>query len=156
MFWSAERVGRWERAISGDQDTETLGNLMCLGPMAHYLWGQCQFAVKPIELSTDRKSLKAQFFWLPDGKYIKRNLQARPVVPGNTYRSAWGTLLAHNETERFIRSGDVVTFSTQDPDKYPLPSFDLLDMQWALHRATALSGVADATDEDLDPDGGLG
>lgn len=58
-------------------------------------------------------------------------------------------------TPRWIQSGDVISFTTHGPEKLPLPSFDLLDMQWALHRVTALSGAADATDEELDPDDGL-
>ncbi|GAQ33866.1 hypothetical protein AtubIFM61612_005066 [Aspergillus tubingensis] len=34
---------------------------------------------------------------------------------------------------------------------HPLPSIELLNMQWALRRVLALSGAADATDEELDP-----
>ncbi|KAL2829766.1 hypothetical protein BDW59DRAFT_141993 [Aspergillus cavernicola] len=36
--------------------------------------------------------------------------------------------------------------------KLPLPSVDLLQMQWVLNRLTALSGAADVSDEELDPD----
>jgi hypothetical protein len=41
-------------------------------------------------------------------------------------------------TPRWIQSGDVISFATHDPEKLPLPSFDLLDRQWALHRGTAV------------------
>ncbi|KAJ9314101.1 hypothetical protein DTO271D3_5578 [Paecilomyces variotii] len=55
-------------------------------------------------------------------------------------------------TEEKIRSGDVLTFRTTDPVKLPLRSVKLPQLQWTLHRVLAMSGAADASDEDLDPD----
>lgn len=109
--------------------------------------------LKPIELSTDRKRLAVGLFWLSDGDHAWRSLQVPPTPPTDTYSSVEGTGLIHKLDGP--TSGDVISFTTHDPQKLPLPSFDLLDMQWALHRVTALSGAADATDEELDPDDGL-
>ena len=95
------------------------------------------------------------FFWLSVGTYIPRDPKAPPTAPTNTFSSAGGTGLIHKlstQAPQLIRSGDVIIFTTDDPEKLPIPSIDLLDMQWALHRATALSGAAEATDEELDPD----
>ena len=53
-------------------------------------------------------------------------------------------------TEKKICSGDVITIRTEDPINHPLPSWDLLDMQWVLHSLVALSGAAEASEDDLD------
>ncbi|OXV07465.1 hypothetical protein Egran_04770 [Elaphomyces granulatus] len=53
---------------------------------------------------------------------------------------------------RLIRSGDVFKFTTTDPDKLPLPSVELLDMQWNLHRLLRLSGAAGWPQTDSDDD----
>ncbi|KKZ62463.1 hypothetical protein EMCG_03126 [[Emmonsia] crescens] len=47
------------------------------------------------------------------------------------------------ETCEVIRSGTTITLRTDDPETKPLPNKSLLDMQWVLHRLTALSGRAD-------------
>lgn len=158
-FWSTERIEKWKKAIFGDDGTEILENLMCLAPTVHALWGTCRFAIKPINLSDDKKVLKVQFFWLSVGKYTSRNPQDPPTVPTNTFSSAEGTGLIHKlstQAPQLIRSGDIIIFRTDDPENFPLPSIELLDMQWALHRATALSGAAEVADEDFDADDGLG
>ena len=41
-----------------------------------------------------------------------------------------------------MNSSDLVIFRTKDPENLPLPSWDLLHMQWILHRIGALSGAA--------------
>ncbi|THC98531.1 hypothetical protein EYZ11_001961 [Aspergillus tanneri] len=49
-----------------------------------------------------------------------------------------------------ICSGDVIEFTTDDPDNLPLPSAALLEMQWIIARVIAISGAADVSDEDFD------
>src|SRR3954447_4707576 len=45
-------------------------------------------------------------------------------------------------TPRFIRSGETFDFTTKDPKKLPLPSMELLEMQWVLQRLVGMSGAA--------------
>lgn len=149
LYFSAERVKRWEKAAFDAQRNETLANLLCLGPVAYELWSKFRYALKPIELSSDGKCLTVQFFWMPRWNYVPLELQEPPEVPDNTDISACGIPLHNIHTGHRIKSGDMVTFTTTDPEKLPLPSMDLLDMQWVLHRFNALSGAAEATDEDL-------
>lgn len=66
--------------------------------------------------------------------------------------SPLGCKLFNCLTEQKICSGDVITMRTEDPISHPLPSWDLLDMQWVLHRVVALSGAGEASEEDLDSD----
>ena len=46
---------------------------------------------------------------------------------------------------------------TGDPEKMPLPSRELLEMQWTLHRLSVIAGAAevydDFSDNDSDDDG---
>lgn len=49
----------------------------------------------------------------------------------------------------------MVIIETDEPENRPLPSFELLQMQWVLHRALALSGAGEADDKDFDPDDNL-
>ncbi|KAL4921043.1 hypothetical protein BDW62DRAFT_154146 [Aspergillus aurantiobrunneus] len=112
--------------------------------------------LKPKELSADEKRLTVEIFCLPEGKYVRRQLRHPPASPTNTSTSARGTWLDDIQTGQRIQSGDVVVFTTSNPKDLPLPSIDLLQMQWTLHRLTALSGAADASDDELDLDNALG
>ena len=123
---------------------------------AHKLWEKARFALKPLSLSEDQKVLTVQFYWLPVNSY------SRKMAPTETPRPFPGNLsssrvngrdsakLYNNATDTKLCSGDILTFATNDPINHPLPSMELLNMQWVLHRVLALSGAADATDEDLE------
>lgn len=71
-------------------------------------------------------------------------------MPDDFPHSAKKAKLWNCNTETKICSGYILVFRTDDPEKRPLPSFDLLNMQWALHRALAMSGAADVNLEDLE------
>jgi len=51
-----------------------------------------------------------------------------------------------------IRSGEILTLTTKDPDELPLPSVELLEMQWFLQRLVGMSGAARWPTLDLDDD----
>lgn len=56
-----------------------------------------------------------------------------------------------------ILSGDILTVSTKDPRNYPLPYFQLLDLQYHLNRALRATGAGEVLrllfrrDQDRDP-----
>jgi hypothetical protein len=58
--------------------------------------------------------------------------------------------LMNGHTDRLVKSGDIITFKTNDPHKLPLPSYELLQMQWVLHRIVAIRGAADDAKDDND------
>lgn len=81
------------------------------------------------------------------------------VFDENLDRSISDAKLYNFRNNTTVRSGDVITLKTDDPEKKPLPSMDLLEMQWVLHRLTALCGrvyvepvksYSDYDDEDYD------
>ncbi|OJJ42437.1 hypothetical protein ASPZODRAFT_170112 [Penicilliopsis zonata CBS 506.65] len=148
MFWSKEKVRVWEKAVLGEKGTEVCQNLICLAPTVHRLWRKAKFALKPEELSEDQKTLTVRFFWLSDSRYHRKEIGLPPYIAPGLDRSTGNTVLMNSETMQIISSGDILEFKTDDPENHPLPSFDILELQWMLHRVTALSGAAEATDED--------
>lgn len=97
-----------------------------------------------------------EFHWLQDSVYELRDLRTPPANPARLDGTTRQTRLFDCGTKRCICSGDILTFTTEDPEKWPLPSVDLLYMQWVLNRLVALAGAADVTDEELDPDNPMG
>ncbi|GAB1212750.1 hypothetical protein ATERTT37_001897 [Aspergillus terreus] len=159
MYWSQEKIDKWKEQALGSGGTEVCPNLMCMSNLAHKLWETARFALQPLSISGDQKVLKVKFYWMPINKFSDAMSSRR--VPGPfpdgrlcsiKVEGRHNAKLFNINTEKALRSGDVLTFKTDDPVGHPLPSMELLKMQWALHRVLALSGAADATDEDLDPD----
>ena len=155
-FWSEERIQRWREKIFPDQNcpdqgSETCQNLICLSHDAHAYWGRAYFALKPIQLSDDEKTLDVEFHWLPQRGYSAGvDVTTSPTSSKVSDISA-GTKLFHFPTEQAIHSGRKISLTTDDPVKRPLPSFGLLEMQWILHRLVAMSGAAEI-DDDFDND----
>lgn len=91
--------------------------------------------------------MDVQFFWLEKERFVR----SMDLIPGrlspNDLSSGPKTFkLFDCETEDLIRSGHIVTISSDDPELHPLLSMALLEMQWILHRVLAMSGAAEAPD----------
>ena len=157
IFWSEERIDAWYNAIfSNSTRTEICQNLVCLTPSAHAYWERAYFALKPVKLSEDKKRLDIQFYWLPATPPGTRVDIIRVPSISASDRGRNLTRLFNNETCTVISSGNEISLETDDPTLRPLPDFRLLEMQWFLHRVTALSGAAEPQDdfynEDSDDD----
>ncbi|GKZ19500.1 hypothetical protein AbraCBS73388_004306 [Aspergillus brasiliensis] len=153
-FWSKEKVNAWREQVNGPNRTEVCSNLLCMTNLAQKLWKKARFALKPLCLSEDRKSLQVQFYWLPVYQYRAR--VSATEIPSRFPKHLSGTAVHGQETvlfsiatDRKVCSGDILTFTTNDPDGHPLPSMELLDLQWVLNRVLALSGATYATDKEL-------
>ncbi|KAI9370818.1 hypothetical protein BJX61DRAFT_68157 [Aspergillus egyptiacus] len=151
-FWPSNDIRKWECAVLGPERNEILPNLMCLSPTVLHLWRNAKFALKPNELSEDKKTLTVEFYWLPDFGHDFKDLATPPPNPNNLDSTTRGTRLFDCKTDKCIRSGDLLRFTTDDPKKWPLPSVDLLHMQWVLNRLMSLCGVAGLTNDELDPE----
>jgi HNH endonuclease len=172
-FWPEDQIERWHKTVFPDPEKPNSGieaclNLICLSPDAHDLWNRGLFALKPLELSPDKKELNAQFFWQPrydhrigDGiDLLKEPLSSEGLKGvGDEYFLVYDY---HGEP-KYIVSGEIFTFKTEDPEEQPLPSWELLDLQWKLQRVVAMSGAAeplelelfDFDDDDFSPDPAL-
>jgi hypothetical protein len=146
LFWSKERIDAWYNTIFPN-GTEVCQNLICLAPNAQAYWERAYFALKPIRISDDKTRLDIQFFWLSSNPHIGGVdiLQAPSLSASDQGPNL--TRLFNNETCAVISSGDEISLQTDDPVRRPLPDFKLLEMQWFLHRVTAMSGAAEPHDD---------
>jgi hypothetical protein len=163
LFWEKERVTRWIAEVFAKPGD--CFNLVSLSPDMHELWKRGYFALRPLEPSADKKELQIQFFWqtrAPGGSmtemmdllnepltaawYFSQRTDKEPDMEYKTRitgkRYSTGEPMGH-----YILSSDFYPITSADPDKLPLPSYDLLEMQWYLHRVAAMSGVVDMADD---------
>ena len=163
LFWDEERVDNWKRTIFPDPENPYTGvercfNLISLAANVHDLWNNGMFALKPLELSADRTQLRVQFFWQPSGNFKiedRVDLLAEPTSSQGLETAGDEDLtFARHEggTFRHIRSGDIFIFTTKDPVRLPLPSVELLEMQWHLQRLVRMCGAATWPRLDLNDD----
>ena len=163
LFWDTNRVAKWkgklfQDAQNPDVGTEGCFNLISLAPHAHEMWTQGLFALKPLELSYDHKKLTIQFFWqVPTGHKNKSriDLLTETASPEGLDFVGEGIFLNRCENSAStprIYSGEVFTLTTDDPEKRPLPSVELLEMQWFLQRLVGMCGAAGWPSLDWDDD----
>lgn len=134
VFFYGERVDRW-MAATARPVSQT--NLMCVSDNVHGLYEKARFVLRPI--SQDSDGIKAEFYWLPYMEYEMRTLGECASSDVNQVSSPFGCKLFECTTETKIVCGSVVEFKTANRLRYPLPSWDILDMQWAMHRVAAWS-----------------
>jgi hypothetical protein len=151
-FWSKEKVAAWEAELfpAGIYEfgIERVYNLISLSPEVHRMWSRGAFALKPISESDDKMILEVQFFWQKKQTDTQQTMSLL-TTPFSTEgldqnvgafdRGAW---LSRYGTRR-IKSGDYFKLQTDDPETKPLPSFQLLELQWFLQRIQGMAGAAD-------------
>ena len=151
IFWGKDQINKWKNTIFPDGvgvGVEKCFNLISLSAEAHDMWNKGLFAFKPLKLSRDRKILTVQFFWQVPSKYkINSEIDLLTETPSSEGLDMVGDgyFLARHRNDRSlsrIRSGDTFTFTTKDPENLPLPSLELLELQWILQRLVGMSGAA--------------
>jgi hypothetical protein len=146
-FWSKEKVTNWEAKLFpqgiSEKGQEEVYNLISLAPTVHAIWGRGLFALKPISESDDKKTLTVQFLWQEkqEGHFPKIDLTTTPISTKGLEQTAGVWLFDKNGKK--IQSGDYFELQTDDPIQKPLPSFELLELQWFLHRIQGMAGAAD-------------
>ncbi|PGH07766.1 hypothetical protein AJ79_06154 [Helicocarpus griseus UAMH5409] len=149
LFWKVARLfpqdgSKWKMALSEKKQANVCQNMISLAPSAHAYWNKALFALKPLYIANDKKSMVLQFFWLrPQRRNESVSLIEPPLLRFDLDFPDEDVRLLNSETGMMIRSGDKITLRTDDPDNKPLPSWDLLEMQWIIHRLIALSGEAE-------------
>src|SRR3954451_18217848 len=162
LFWDKNRVEKWKSTIFPNSQHPDVGvercfNLISLAPHAHDMWNRGLFALKPLELSPDRKTLTVQFFWqVPSSYKIKSRIDLL-TEPASSDLDFVGdgcflSRFKNDISSPRIHSGETFTFTTKDPQNLPLPSLELLEMQWVLQRLVGMCGAAGWPILDLDDD----
>jgi hypothetical protein len=151
LFWPKEKITAWqEQLFPGDTydcGIETAKNLITLSVAAHRLWNKGAFALKPISVSDDHTTLKVQFFWQIKQPEVETqptiSLLTTPSSTKDLERFGRSRLVHADLSDGLLKSGNIFEIKTDDPDKRPLPSFELLEMQWFLQRVTGMAGAVD-------------
>ena len=164
LYWTDEQIALWQKSAVTNlahfnaftnlaqpaAPINFCGQMIALDPLAHVLWYRGLFALKPIRISHDQRELEVQFFWQHRYRHRGRNIDITTTPRSSEGLQTWGGpedhLYHQGNPPRKIRSGDRFTFRTDNPVERPLPNWDLLQMQWVLHRVVCLGGVADLFD----------
>jgi len=153
-FWDHARVPEFEAQVF-TKGTEICGNYMCLDPTAHCYWDQARFALKPLTVAADKRSMEVQFFWMSKYKFKEEQdlLEVPNLPPDLTHREAEACLY-NSQLDKVVCSGDIITLRTHDPEGFPLPDCRLLELQWILHRLASLRGASEELSNDNYKDDG--
>jgi hypothetical protein len=150
-FWSKEKVAAWEVELfpAGicDFGIERVYNLITLSRNAHDMWSRGAFALKPISESDDKMTLEVQFFWQNKQKDTQQTMSLL-TTPSSTEGLDENTGVFRGaarlyRNDKRIQSGDYFKLQTDNPETKPLPSFQLLELQWFLQRIQGMAGAAD-------------
>ncbi|KAJ5836865.1 hypothetical protein N7447_002891 [Penicillium robsamsonii] len=159
MFWGKTTVQRWRRAvfnnpIAPQSPVNDCSNLICLRRDIRSAWTSGLFALRPVWISKDMTEMELEFYWQPKqnhGLYDVVDLAKLPVSTkkvNSVDKLVVAVGVRGQPSYRVIESGYRFRMTTDDPDLRPLPSFDLLDMQWHFNRLISLSAAATLFDED--------
>ncbi|KKZ58458.1 hypothetical protein EMCG_00949 [[Emmonsia] crescens] len=178
-FWDSSKISQLRQYVM-QNSTEIIGNYLLLAPSVHAYWDEQLFALKPLVMSDDKKSLTVEFSWLcpenvdsvrlttaalpEDSQQFTIKPPSFPAHLGQGGRkcafSERPNLRIYNcETNEQIVSGQIITFTTEDPETMPLPDPRLLGLQWTLHRVFALAAAAGYKgdeNDDYEDDGMMG
>lgn len=165
FFWAPDRIEMWHRQIFRDRSDPTkqfdsIRNMMCMSPTAHELWNRGAFVLKPIKVNANETEMEVEFFWQAASASTMDDVLPVTTVP-STSRGLDGVYYPDSRKQSLltiytedgpkkVATGHRIIIRTPDPEKLPLPSMELLDMQFALSRIVNLSGagkVADLDDE---------
>lgn len=99
------------------------------------------FALRPVSVSDDKKTLMVQFFWIRkfNKPFVLDEKDIKPFLAADSDATLGNGKIFDCVTLKRIISGDIVSIYTEDPEKWPLPSWDLLEMMWFLYRVVAIS-----------------
>lgn len=156
-YWGEAKANAWREEIQGKDDdlnSEQVYNMICLQYAVHLYWNMPICAFRPISINDAKTSMEIAFHWLPlpdhsihPSDLVPLNKHPYPEPPtGFTGTPGQNILIFDLETTSIIRSGKIFTLTTDDAEKRPLPSFQLLEMKWHLARISAMQG----SDEDED------
>jgi hypothetical protein len=109
--------------------------------------------LKPISVNEDKTTLKVKFFWQKKQNNTQATISLLTTpfstedLDQNEGAFDHGTAeLSRNK--RIVKSGDIFELKTDNAIERPLPSFQLLEMQWFLQRVVGMAGAAVPYDED--------
>lgn len=166
IFWGPEKLARWRAPLYRNLEdptkaADTIKNLICMGLEVHKMWDCAKFALRPLEQNDQKTEFLLEWHWLPKESHNFNDDVEIRKVPYPTMNLDC-TMGEHNpfqvlmETEpntfRKVKTGERITMTTSNPEKMPLPDYELLDLQFHLQRLSAMAAAAEVDKEDEDED----
>lgn len=143
------KINAWRAAAKKYGMYYHCDNKLTMTPSACVYWDVAYFALKPVEMSEDQRSMKVQFFWLSNAGRPEEYMAAPPDMPGNLATPGRRRVKLYKcETGEVIGLGKMITLITDNPEDKPLPSWELMEAQWLLKRIIALSFGRDFEEEE--------
>ncbi|KAH8806056.1 hypothetical protein F5884DRAFT_886538 [Xylogone sp. PMI_703] len=129
-------------------------NVITLTSTLHSAWNKGIFAFKPSLPSADGMKIELGIFFLDKMDKPARTNIPWTQSPPESPRYLDGLCEFRNEPSpsKQILSGDKIIITTEDPQRYTLSSYELLEMQWVLTRLTRMAGGAEARELDNEGD----
>jgi hypothetical protein len=162
MFYNNEEIEAVEKQLfpeSRSAGEESVRNMICLNPLLHIMWTYSEFGLYPYPPNEEGTEMKLEWVWLPKYHKLPDELIDINEVPDVTKVLAierppiWTNVPFGRGGEKQFRpilSGEYFLLQTEDPKELPLPSYEILLLQWRLQRMLALAGAAEEDDEDDD------
>lgn len=119
-----------------------LFNMITLSPDIHALWVMGKFMLEPIDEPMNPYQQNLRLQWVPKQRSSGNiNLLTNPISLHDVTEAQ--PILPYNlRTGTRIESGRIISVTTQDPEKYPLPDRDLLRLQCNLIMVLRMAGRA--------------
>ncbi|KAJ5145718.1 uncharacterized protein N7515_000282 [Penicillium bovifimosum] len=142
VFWGHATAERWEKAAfknpnNPDAPVNDCTNMICLRKDLRAAWLDALFALRPYA----HKSFEN----IPT---TTRALSSERLIGMN----GMVVMVGEGDQRRPIESGYRFKMATHNPETHPLPSWDLLDIQWHLTRIVAMCSAARYKNDDCDSD----
>lgn len=162
VFWKPEQVQLWQQEIFRDPNNPTKAsdacfNVICLQPNIHKAWSMGLFALRPLEYNHDKSKLEVEWYWQPKQSHGPDDLVELKKIPPSSRDldevDGFNVILKSSPNNFIkIKSGHKFTLETPDPQRLPLPSKELLELQWHLNRIVSMSAAGEGSEEDYDDD----
>ncbi|KAJ5113178.1 hypothetical protein N7456_001712 [Penicillium angulare] len=156
VFWG-DKVDEWRRQLGLDRNNSTINiekvhNLMTLETQTRDYWDRALIAFRPISENPEKTRIDIQFHWIAINQDTLPKRTADVPLDGLPFpdmsqrfcnERATGRNIWQQEDDTIIRSGHIFIVTTDDPVRKPLPSFELLELQWHLTRIAVMQGAGE-------------
>ncbi len=159
-FWTRKQIQQWQQEIFPDPEdpsktSDGCFNRICIQSNIHCWWTKGLFALRPLEYNHDKSELEVEWYWQPEQSHKKGDLvELRKMPPSSRDldRSEGCFVSFEPSPGSFTQviSGQMFILKTADPHNLPLPSKELLDLQWYLNRIVSMSAAGGGEEDDYD------
>ncbi|PWY63837.1 hypothetical protein BO83DRAFT_393125 [Aspergillus eucalypticola CBS 122712] len=137
-WWKIETVKRWKQPLFPNfphiEAVETIQNYISLSPVLRKYWEWGDFVLRPHPDHRERlRELKVQVFWLTLQDHCWSDKICVFSKPPRIRKGTTVKLIGFESEElKDLKSGDWITLTTPDPERLPLPSWDLLEFRFIM------------------------